>query len=104
MIRLTKAILLMIMTPKFGKGVMKALKALAGVTLISAYAVVFVKVIAGIVTGKFDPWLGIVITSGRDYAVAITSAAIMLPMIGGLVVLICMDIYKSITGKSKKEN
>ena len=104
MIRLTKAILLMIMTPKFGKGVMKALKALAGVALISVYGVIFVKVIAGMITGNFDPWLGIEITSGKDYAVAITSAVFMLAMIGGLVALICMDIYKSITGKSKKEN
>ena len=82
----------------------KTVEALAGVALVSIYAVIFVKVIAGMITKKFDPWLGIEITSGKDYAVAITSAVIMMTMIGGLVVLICIDIYKNITGKSKKEN
>lgn len=82
----------------------KTVEALAGVALVSIYAVIFVKVIAGMITKKFDPWLGIEITSGKDYAVAITSAVIMMTMIGGLVVLICIDIYKNITGKNKKEN
>ena len=82
----------------------KTVEALAGVALVSIYAVIFVKVIAGMITKKFDPWLGIEITSGKDYAVAITSAVIMMTMIGGLVVLICIDIYKNITGKSKNEN
>lgn len=94
----------MFMIPEFVKRVIKALEALAGVVLISAYGVIFVKVIAGMTTGKFDPWLGIEITSGKDYAVAITSAVIMLTMIGVFVALICIDIYKSVTEKCKKEN
>ena len=37
----------------------KTVEALAGVALVSIYAVIFVKVIAGMITKKFDPWLGI---------------------------------------------
>lgn len=68
----------------------KTVEALAGVALVSIYAVIFVKVIADMITKKFDPWLGIEITSGKDYAVAITSAVIMMTMIGGLVVLLSL--------------